>query len=359
MTPLSVLVTAACLATTPVGRPVHTYSIVARDSVTGDIGVAVQSHYFGVGAVVPWAEAGVGAVATQSIVEVAYGPQGLALMRAGLSAPAALDSLLRADSLANVRQVGMIDAQGRAQAHTGAQCIPDAGQVVGDGFACQANLMANGRVWNAMADAYRAANGDLADRLLAALDAAQAAGGDIRGQQSAALLVVRGRASGQPWADRIFDLRVEDDPQPLTELRRLVQLARAYNRCTDGDNLTAAGRLDDAARAYSDAMLLAPENNELIFWSAVSLYTSGKEEEAAPLFRRVFTRDKRWSQLVPRLVPAGLFPNDSTKVAAVLALAPKWTPRAATNVHRTPTTRKSTAHTPKKSPKKTSKKKRR
>lgn len=320
---LPALLALTVAVTTPVTRPVYTFSIVARDSVTGEIGVAVQSHYFGVGSVVPWAEAGVGAVATQSIVDVGYGPKGLALMREGVSAPAALDRLVREDSLEDVRQVAMIDARGVASAHTGRHCIPAAGQFVGRGFSCQANLMGNERVWSAMARAFQNADGDLADRLLAALDAAQAAGGDIRGQQSAALLVVRGTPSGQWWADRIFDLRVEDHASPIAELHRLVLLARAYNRCTDGDNLTAAGRLDAAARAYNEAMLLAPDNNELIFWSAVSLFTSGREREATPLFRRAFTRERRWVDLFPRLVPAGLFPDDSTKVATVLKLAPR------------------------------------
>lgn len=313
-------------------RPVHTYSIVARDSVTGDLGVAVQSHYFSVGSVVPWAESGVGAVATQSIVEPAYGPKGLALMRGGMSAPAALDSLLRADSASDVRQVGMVDAQGRAASHTGEHCIPDAGSYVGSNFAAQANLMVNDRIWGAMANGFKTTQGDLAERMLAALDSAQAAGGDIRGMQSAALIVVRAKPSGQPWADRIFDLRVEDSDDPLGELHRLVRLGRAYNRETDGDNLIAAKRPVEAGRAYGDAMALAPESDELIFWAAVSMWTNGDTLGAKPLFKRLFFRDRNWVNVLPRLVPAGLFPDDPAQLAAITVLAPSaksWHYRAA------------------------------
>ncbi len=313
-------------------RPVHTFSIVARDSVTGELGVAVQSHYFSVGSVVPWAESGVGAVATQSLVEPAYGPKGLALMRQGFSAPAALDSLLRADSSADVRQVGMVDAHGLAASHTGASCIPAAGSYVGSNFAAQANLMVNDRIWTAMANGFLTTQGDLAERLLAALDSAQAAGGDIRGMQSAALIVVRGTPSGQPWTDRIFDLRVEDHDDPIGELHRLVRLGRAYNRETDGDNLIAANRPAEAARAYSDAMALAPESNELIFWAAVSMWSNGDTTNAVPLFKRLFFRDRVWADVIPRLAPVGMFPNDPAQIARVVALAPSaksWHYRAA------------------------------
>src|ERR1035438_3837890 len=204
-------------------RPVHTFSIVARDAVTGDLGVAVQSHWFSVGSAVPWAEPGVGAVATQSFTEPSYGPLGLTLMKAGKSAPEALKALLSADSDREVRQVAMVDAQGRSAAHTGVKCIQAAGHEVGEGFTVEANLMDKPTVWPAMAKAFRAAKGDLAERLLAALRAAQAQGGDIRGQQSAAILIVKGKPSGQPWNDRLFDLRVEDSPDPLKELSRLVE----------------------------------------------------------------------------------------------------------------------------------------
>lgn len=220
------LVLTLLLSSTP-ARPVATYSIVARDPQTGDMGVAVQSHWFSVGSVVSWAEAGVGAVATQSFVDPAYGPLGLELMRAGKSAPEALAALLAADDQREVRQVGMVDATGGLATHTGTKCIPAAGSRIGSDFVVQANLMDRETVWPAMARAFESTRGDLADRLLAALDAAETEGGDIRGRQSAALLVVKGQASGAPWADRIFDLRVEDHLEPLQELRRLVLVHRA------------------------------------------------------------------------------------------------------------------------------------
>ena len=204
-------------------RPVHTYSIVARDAKTGEIGVAVQSHWFAIGPLVPWAEAGVGAVATQSFVDPSYGKLGLDLMRAGRSGPDALKGLLAADENREVRQVAMIDAQGRVAAHTGSKCIPMAGHRVGEAYSVQANLMLDEAVWPAMSRAFESAQGDLAERMLAALEAAQAAGGDIRGKQSAALVVVSGKPTGKPWQDRIYDLRVDDHPEPVAELRRLVE----------------------------------------------------------------------------------------------------------------------------------------
>jgi uncharacterized Ntn-hydrolase superfamily protein len=305
----------------------HTFSIVARDPVTGDLGVAVQSHYFSVGPIVPWAEAGVGAVATQSLVLVDYGPNGLDLMRSGMTAQQALDSLLRADAHNEGRQVAMVDAKGGVAAYTGRACIPDAGHQRGAQYSVQANLMANDRIWSAMAKAYESTAGDLAERLLAALDAAQQAGGDIRGRQSAAIVVVKARASGKPWADRLFDLRVEDSPEPLQELRRLVRLRRAYNLEDAGDNAIAEKRPEEALRAYEEAMKLAPEVVELQFWAAVSMYTNGRRQEALPLFKQVFAREARWVPLVERLPKADLFPDDPKQIAEVQAQATngaKW-----------------------------------
>lgn len=320
----AILVLAAVLpATSRAGvRPVDTYSIVARDPDTGDIGVAVQSHWFSVGPVVPWAESGVGAVATQSLVEISYGPLGLELMRAGKSAGEALAALVAADSLAAVRQVAIIDAAGRVAAHTGDRCIAHAGHQIGDGFSVQANLMASDRVWPAMAEAYKEASGDLAERMLAALDAAEAEGGDIRGRQSAALLIVRGTPTGKPWADRIFDLRVEDHPQPLAELRRLVVLNRAYLRMNRGDELVAEERLEEAMIEYAAAADLAPHVVELPFWHAVTLASSGRVEEALPIFRRVFAREPVWAELMPRLVKSQFLPDDPAILERILSVAP-------------------------------------
>lgn len=301
----------------------HTYSIVARDPKTGEMGVAVQSHYFSVGPVVPWAEAGVGAVATQSLVLVDYGPLGLQLMREGLTAKEALDSLLRADPHNGGRQVAMVDAFGGVAAYTGKDCIPDAGDVQGEGFSCQANLMANPTIWPAMKAAFEKAQGDLAERMMQALEAAEKAGGDIRGRQSAAMVIVKERSSGKPWNDYVINLRVEDSPKPLEELRRLITLRRAYNAEDRGDAFTAEKQTAEAAAAYAEAMKLAPDVVELQFWAAVTMYTTGQTKEALELFRKVFAREQRWVDLVPRLAKVGLFPDDPKKVAEVQSVRPR------------------------------------
>lgn len=324
---LLILAALACLAAVPPDdvrpvRPAHTYSIVARDKATGDLGVAVQSHWFSVGALVPWAEAGVGAVATQSFVEASYGPLGLEMMRAGRTAPEALAGLLRADKDEAVRQVGMVDAAGRAASHTGSKCIAAAGHYVGDGFACQANMMLKPTVWKAMAEAFETAPGELADRLLAALEAAQREGGDIRGRQAAGLIVVRGKASGAPWKDRIYDLRVEDHPDPVGEMRRLLRTAKAYNHMNEGDALLTAGRTAEALKEYSLGMEIYPDNPEMLFWPAVTMASTGKVDESLPLFRKVFALDPNWMELLRRLPAVGQFPDDAALLRRILALGP-------------------------------------
>ena len=291
-------------------RPVHTFSIVARDPATGELGVAVQSHWFSVGSSVPWAEAGVGAVATQSFVDPSYGKLGLDLMRAGRSAPDALKGLLLADEGRDVRQVAMIDAQGRVAAHTGAKDIPAAGHIVGNNYSVQANLMLNDQVWPAMSKAFEQTHGDLAGRMLAALDAAQAVGGDIRGKQSTALIVVSGKPTGKPWLDRVFDLRIDDHPEPLKELRRLVTLQRAYNHMNEGDLAVEAKDNERALREYSAASQLVPDNAEMLFWHAVALVNMNRVDASLPLFKKAFALDPNWRTLLPRLVPIGLLPND-------------------------------------------------
>ena len=301
-------------------RPVATYSIVARDPATGELGVAVQSHWFSVGSNVSWAEAGVGAVATQSFIDPAYGPLGLQLMRAGRAAPDTLKALLAGDAQRDVRQVGMVDAQGRVATHTGALCIPAAGGQEGKENVVQANLMDKPSVWPAMAKAYEAAKGDLADRLLTALDAAEAEGGDIRGRQSAAIVVVKARSSGRPWADRIFDLRVEDNPAPLVELRRLVKLQRAYNHMTAGDDCVAVADWACAEREYGAARTLEPQHAEMAFWYAIALATAGRLEPARPLFAQAFAADPRWRELVKRLPDVNQLPKDKALVDAILAI---------------------------------------
>lgn len=301
-------------------RPVATYSIVARDPATGQLGVAVQSHWFSVGSVVPWAEAGVGAVATQSLVDPSYGPLGLAAMRVGRSAPDALNGLLAGDDGREVRQVAMIDSSGRVTAHTGAKCIMPAGHITDSGaqFSVQANLMSNDRIWGEMARAYRDAKGDLADRMIAALEAAEEAGGDIRGRQSAAMIVVNGKATGKQWIDRVFDLRVEDHPTPVAELKRLTQLQRAYLHMNAGDLAIEKKDADTANREYSKAEKLAPHIIEIPFWRAVSMTSAGQIDDALPIFRRVFKADPKWADLVPRLVDSGLLPRDESLTRRIL-----------------------------------------
>ena len=299
-------------------RPVHTYSIVARDAATGDLGVAVQSHAFSVGSGVSWAEAGVGAVATQSFIDPSYGPLGLDLMRAGRSAPDTLKGLIAGDDGRDVRQVAMIDASGRVAAHTGSRCIPSAGNHVGEGYSVQANLMDNDTIWPAMAKAFEAARGDLAERMLQALEAAQAAGGDIRGMQSAAILVVKGVSSGKPWLDKIFDLRVEDSPQPLVELRRLVTLQRANNLGNEGDRYFE--KKDDAAalKAYAAAEALVPDFAEMAFWHAVALANTGKVDDSLTVFAKAYRLYPKFRQLPPRLSKVGLLPADPKVIERIV-----------------------------------------
>jgi uncharacterized Ntn-hydrolase superfamily protein len=293
-------------------RPAHTFSIVARDPVTGDLGVAVQSHWFSVGSSVTWAEPGIGAVATQSFVEPAYGPKGLALMRDGTSAPDAMAKLVAADKDSAVRQLGFIDAQGRAASHTGARCIQFAGSYVGNGYAVQANLMANDKVVAAMSRAYESTTGDLADRMLAALDAAQAVGGDIRGCQSAAMLVVSGKRSETPWTEHKIDLRIEDSPAPLVELRRLVTLARAYDLMNQGDLAVEHNDMRLAAERYGAASTMVPDSMEMLYWQGISFAGKGDLEHATPLLRRVYAADPVWIELTRRMPAAGLLPDDAT-----------------------------------------------
>lgn len=307
------------------GPVVHTFSIVARDPKTGEMGVAVQSHWFSVGSVVTWGEAGVGVVATQSIIDPGYGPKGLDLMRRGVSAPDALAQLIKADTEREVRQLAMLDAQGRVSAFTGKLCIAEAGHKVGTQYSAQANIMANASVWPAMAQAFERAQGDLAERLLAALDAAQAAGGDARGRQAAAILVVGPKSTGRPWAgaDRIFDLRVEDNPEPLKELRRLVRLQRAYAHANHGDELVSQKKVDEALKEYAAAAALAPEIQELPFWQAITLVSVGREAQAIPILKKVLAKEPWWADLIARLPAAGQLPNDPALIRRLTALRPR------------------------------------
>jgi uncharacterized Ntn-hydrolase superfamily protein len=280
-----------------------TYSIVARDADTGELGVAVQSHWFSVGPIVPWARPGVGAVATQSNVEVSYGPNALDLMAGGATPADALAQLIAADEISAGRQVAVIGADGTTATHTGASCIPFAGHVTDEQVSCQANMMVSETVWPAMLAAYRAAavSGEpLTRRLLAALDAAEAEGGDVRGRQSAALLVVP--AQGAHW-EATVSLRVEDHPDPLVELRRLLVLHDAYALADEGDELSGLGRHDEAAATYRRASELAPESDELRFWAGLGAAQIGDYETAVADVQAAIAIQPRWRDLLGRIPP--------------------------------------------------------
>ena len=283
-------------------RPVSTYSIVALDETTGELGVAVQSHWFSVGFLVPWAKAGVGAVATQSFVKVDYGPDGIQLMESGMKAADALKALTSKDEGEAVRQVGMIDIKGNVAAHTGSRCIKYAGHIVGENYSVQANMMANGTVPKAMAIAFEETKGDLADRMMAALEAAEAEGGDIRGKQSAAMVIVSGEPSGVEWKDTKLNLRIEDHPTPLIELKRLIRVHRAYQHANMRDHYMETEEIDKALIEYSKAAEYYPENAELPYWSAIALANGGRLEEALPVFQSVFQRNPDLKTMTPRLV---------------------------------------------------------
>lgn len=286
-----------------------TYSIVARDQQSGELGVAVQSHWFSVGPIVPWARPGVGAVATQANADPSYGPRLLDLLASGADAPSALEQLVATDSFAHGRQVAVVDAAGRVAAFTGDECMTYAGDVVGDGVSCQANIMASATVWGAMLDAFESTQGRrLQDRLLAALDAAEAAGGDVRGRQSAAILVVP--ADGEPWESNV-SLRVEDHPEPLVELRRLVLLHDAYVLAGQADALVGARRYDEASKLYRDAAALAPESVELRFWAGLGAAQLGDIGTGIAEVGKVIEESPGWGELIARL-PDEVMPSVSS-----------------------------------------------
>jgi uncharacterized Ntn-hydrolase superfamily protein len=298
----------------------HTYSIVARDPATGEMGVAVESHYFSVGSIVAWAEAGVGVVATQALADPAYGKLGLDLMRAGRSAPETLTGLVASDPANAVRQVAMVDAESRAAAHTGASAIAEAGHITGDGFSVQANMMLRATVWPAMAEAYQSTKGELVDRLLAVLDAAEAEGGDIRGRQSAAILVVSGKNTGRPWIDTIYDIRVDDSREPLVEIRRLVSVARAYIHMRRAQSAVERGDFAMLNREFETASRLIGNNPEVRFWHAIGLFAVGKTEQGVAILREVAAGDRNWITLALRL-PAVILPANQVVKEQIRKLA--------------------------------------
>lgn len=298
----------------------HTYSIVAVDSATGEIGAAVQSHWFSVGSNVIWAEAGVGAVATQSFTNISFGPKGLELLKEEKLPEQAIKILIDADEGRDYRQLAIIDAAGNSAAYTGRKCIPEAGDVHDKYFSAQANLMLNNTVWPAMQKAFLTTKAPLSERLIAALEAAQAEGGDIRGRQSAAILVVRGEPTGNIWEDRLIDLRVEDNPQPVKELERLLRVHRAYEHMNAGDLAVEKGDEQGALREYGAAEEMFPNNLEMKYWHAVSLVNMGELNKALPLFKKVFEADRNWNILTPRLVPIGLLNVTDEELETILTL---------------------------------------
>jgi len=301
------------------GQPfTHTFSIVARDAKTGDLGVAVQSHWFSVGSIVSWAEAGVGAVATQSLVNVSFGRRALDLMRSGKSATEALEELIRTDEGREFRQLAIIDVNGDVAVHTGKKCIADAGHISGENYSVQANMMLNKEVWPAMARAFDASSGPLAERMLASLEAAQMAGGDIRGQQSAAILVVRGKSTGKIWEDRLIDLRVEDHSDAVNEIGRVLKVFRAYEHMNNGDLAIENGDEDAALKEYGAAQKMFPDNIEMRYWHAVSLVNIGKLDTALPIFKDIFLQDSNWVELTRRIVLNDMLVTDPESLNKII-----------------------------------------
>ncbi|MBO0951421.1 DUF1028 domain-containing protein [Fibrella forsythiae] len=298
----------------------HTFSIVARDEKTGDLAVGVQSHWFSVGTSVSWGEAGVGVVATQSFTNKSFGIRGLQLLKSGKTAQEALDELLRTDEGREVRQVAIADAKGNVAVHTGTKCIDFAGHKKGKNFSVQANMMLTNTVPNAMAEAFEK-NGalPLPERVLSALNAAQAAGGDIRGRQSAVLLVVKGKATDEPWNDNhLVDLRVDDAEQPLTEMGRLLRTQRAYEFMNNGDLATEKNDMKAAMEAYGAAMKLFPKNLEMQYWTAIALANTKQVPKAATMLRGIYAKDQNWRELTRRLPKVGLLTVSAAELAQLI-----------------------------------------
>lgn len=285
---------------------VHTFSIVARDEATGEMAVGVQSHWFSVGTAVPWAEAGIGAVATQSFVDKSYGPKALVLLKQGYTAQQALDSLTKADIGRDVRQVAIIDNKGNVAAHTGAKCIQFASHIKGTNFSVQSNMMLGDKVCESMKTAFeKSIEKPLAERVLLALEAAQKAGGDIRGMQSAALITVPGKKT-ESWNNKTVDVRVDDNPLPLKELRRLYTVHLAYEHMNNGDLAVEKNNMELAMNEYNAAMKLFPENLEMKYWTAITLANNKQVDKAANMLKAIYAKDKNWLELTKRLPAVGL-----------------------------------------------------
>lgn len=285
-----------------------TYSIVARDPVSGRFGVAIQTCWPFVGAGCPWVESGVGAVATQSYTEVAHGPNGLARLRSGEAPVEALAALLATDPDAAVRQVGIVDGDGRAAAHTGDRCVTAAGHATAEGVSIQANMMERATVWPAMLATWTATAGDdFVDRLLAVLRSAEGEGGDIRGRQSA-VLIVSGRPDEAAWK-REVDLRVDDHPAPLDELERLVRLQRGYDALDRAEEQVRVGDLAGAGATSAEASLLAPDDGQVMAWRAIGMAAAGMIEPARDLLAVATAMNPRWPEFLRRFAASGAQPE--------------------------------------------------
>lgn len=296
----------------------HTFSIVARDTLTGEMAVGVQSHWFAVGTSVSWGKSGVGVVATQSFVNPAFGPEGLKLMEAGSSAEDALNDLITADQGKDFRQLALLDVNGSASSYTGAKCVQSAYHIVGDNFAVQANMMLNDLVVPAMAKAFSAnANLPLAERVVQVLVAAQKAGGDIRGKQSAALLLV-GPKMVPEWQDKKIDLRVDDSSDPLSELSRLLIVHRAYEHMNKGDLAVEYNDMPLALKEYAAAEQIQPDNIEMKYWKAVTMANNGMLEQALPIFKIVFDKDANWREMTKRLPVSDLLVVSEEELQKIL-----------------------------------------
>ena len=298
----------------------HTFSIVAIDKEAGEMGVAVQSHWFSVGSIVAWAEPGVGAIATQSLVNVSFGPRGLELLKSGKMPQEVLQELLNSDDGKAFRQVSIINTNGDVSTHTGEKCIADASHITGDGYSVQANMMLNDKVVPAMSEAFKNSTGPLAERMIEALKAAQKAGGDIRGQQAASLLIVKTKSTGKIWEDRLIDLRVEDHPEAVNEIARLLKVFRAYEHMNNGDLAIEKNNEEMALQEYHAAQEMFPDNLEMQYWTAVSLANIGKIDDALDIFKTVFRTDRNWHTLTSRIVENGMLKVSETDLKKILSL---------------------------------------
>lgn len=299
----------------------HTFSIIAQDPVTGDMAVGVQSHWFSVGTAVPWGKSGVGVVATQSFVNERYGHEGLELMQKGLNAKEAMEKLKKEDVGVHYRQVAMLSRNGTISAFTGEKCVEAALHLIGDHYSIQANMMEDENVVYAMRQAFEENDDlDLAERIVVAMKAAQSSGGDIRGKQSSALIVVGKDPAEHPWLDKKIDLRVDDHKTPVEELSRLLNSHRAYEFMASGDVAMENKDAEAALKAYNFAEKLLPNNEEIKFWKAVALVNSNQVKMSIPIFERLFINDKRWQRLLKRLPESDLISIEKSALDYLLNL---------------------------------------